>query len=71
MLLCPWDSPGKHTGVGCPALLQGIFLTQGSNPHLFCLPVLATGFFTINATCEILQARILEWIAYPFFSRSF
>ena len=31
------DSPGKNTGVGCHALLQGIFLTQGSNPHLFCL----------------------------------
>ena len=29
--LCPWDSPGKNTGVGC-ALLQGIFLTWGSNP---------------------------------------
>ena len=25
------DSPGKNTGVGCPALLQGIFLIQGSN----------------------------------------
>ena len=24
-----WDSPGKNTGVGCHALLQGIFLTQG------------------------------------------
>ena len=24
-LLCPWDSPGKNTGVGCHALLQGIF----------------------------------------------
>ena len=32
-----WDSPGKNTGVGCHALLQGIFLTQGSNPHLLCL----------------------------------
>ena len=30
-LLCPWDSPGKDTGVGCLALLQGIFPTQGSN----------------------------------------
>ena len=28
------DSPGKNTGVGCQALLQGIFLTQGLNPHL-------------------------------------
>ena len=36
-LLCPWDSPGKNTGVGCRALLQGIFLTQGSNLHLLHL----------------------------------
>ena len=28
------NSPGKNTGVGCPFLLQGIFLTQGSNPGL-------------------------------------
>ena len=28
------DSPGKNTGVGCHALLQGIFPTQGSNPCL-------------------------------------
>ena len=34
-LLCPWDFPGKNTGVGCHFLLQGmIILTQGSNPHL-------------------------------------
>ena len=31
-LLCPWDSPGKNTGVSCHALLQGIFPTQGPNP---------------------------------------
>ena len=30
-LLCPWDSPGKNTGVGCHAHLQGIFPTQGWN----------------------------------------
>ena len=36
-LLCPWDSPGKNTGVGCHPLLQGIFPTQGSNPRLLCL----------------------------------
>ena len=30
-LLCPWDSSGKNTGVGCHALLQRVFLTQGSN----------------------------------------
>ena len=35
-LLCPLDSPGKNTGVGCQFLLQRIFLIQGSNlglPH--------------------------------------
>ena len=37
-LLCPWGFPGKHTGVGCHFLLQGIFLTQGLNLHLLCLP---------------------------------
>ena len=30
-LLCLWDSPGKNTRVVCHFLLQGIFLTQGSN----------------------------------------
>ena len=30
-LLCPWDFPGKNTGVGCHCLLQRIFPTQGSN----------------------------------------
>ena len=33
-LLCPWNSPSKNIGVGCYALLQGIFLTQGSNLSL-------------------------------------
>ena len=33
-LLCPWNSPGKNTGVGCHSLLHGIFPTQGSNPGL-------------------------------------
>ena len=37
MFLCPWDSLGKNTGVGCHALLQGIFLIQGSNPCLSLL----------------------------------
>jgi len=33
-LLCPWDFLDKNTGAGCHFLLQGIFLTQGSNPRL-------------------------------------
>ena len=40
-LLCPWDFLGKSTGVGCHFLLQGIFLTQGSNPGLpYCRQML-------------------------------
>ena len=38
---CPWGSPGKKARVGCHSLLQGIFLTQGSNPGLLhCRQVL-------------------------------
>ena len=36
-LLCPWDSPGKGTGVGCNTLFQGIFPTQGLKLYLLCL----------------------------------
>ena len=42
-LLCPWDSPGKNTGVGCHALLQGIFPTQGSNLSLLTSPAWGGG----------------------------
>ena len=61
-LLCPWDSPGKNTGMGCYALLQGIFPTQGSNPGLWhCRQILY---------CLSHQGspKILEWVAY-YFSR--
>ena len=33
----PWAFPGKNTGLGCHFLLQRIFPTQGSNPHLLHL----------------------------------
>ena len=53
------DSPGKNTGMGCHALLQGIFSTQGSNldlPHcrqiLYCLSHQG-------------NPRILDWVTYP------
>ena len=48
-LLCPWDSPGKNTRVGCYALLQGIFLTQGLNPLFY-----AGRFFIPSFTWEAL-----------------
>ena len=34
---CPQNFSGKNTRVGCRFLLQGIFLTQGSNPYLLHL----------------------------------
>ena len=43
---CPCDSPGKKTGMGYYALLQGIFPTQQSNPGLpNCRPWLMSFFF--------------------------
>ena len=39
--ICPWNSPGRNTGVGCHFLLQGIFATQGSSPgFLHCRQIL-------------------------------
>ena len=48
--LCPWDFLSKSTGVGCHCFLQGIFLTQGSNPGLLhCRQMLSnTDFFCMN-----------------------
>ena len=47
-LLCPWDSPGKNTGVGCHFLLQGIFLTQGfEQPSPTSVSCIAGGLFTL------------------------
>ena len=43
-LLCPRDPPGKNTGVGCRALLQGVFPTQGSN-LVFCVSFVPRVFF--------------------------
>ena len=54
------DSPGKNTGVGFHALLQGILPTQGSNPGLLhCRWIL---YYQSHQG----SPRILEWVAYPF-----
>ena len=55
------DSPGKNTGVGCHALLQGIFLTQG-------LPLCGQILYHLSHQGS---PRMLEWVAYPFPSFSF
>ena len=54
------DSPGKNTGVGCHALLQGIFPTQGSNPGLpHC-------WWILYCLSREGSPKILEWLVYPF-----
>ena len=50
-LLCPWDSPGKNAGVGCCALLQGSFPTQGSNLHLLHLLHWQAGSLSLGFSC--------------------
>ena len=49
-LLCPWDSPGKNTGVGGHVLLQGIFPTQGIKPVSLTSLALTGGFFTLGSS---------------------
>ena len=61
-LLRPWDSPGKSTGVGCHCLLQGIFLTQGSNPSLLqCRQILY--HLSHRGSPEVLRRRNLSPIS--------
>ena len=70
------DSSGKNAGVGCHALLQGIFPTQGLNPGLLhCRRTLSSETPGKSESCQvvsnsfrphgILQARILEWVPFP------
>ena len=47
-LLCPWNSPGKNTGVDCHTLLQGIFPTQELNLRLLCLLHWQAGYLPLE-----------------------
>ena len=52
-LLCPWDFPGKNTGVSCHFLLHGFFPTQGLKPpFLHCRQILYhwAWFFSTGST---------------------
>ena len=63
-LYSPRNSPGHNTGVGNRPLLQDIFPTQGSNPGL-------THFrWILYQLSHKGSPWILEWVAYPFSSRS-
>ena len=60
-LLAPWSSPGKNTGVGFCALLQGIFLTQESNLHPLGLLRWQAGSLPLAPPGKLPSAEIL-WI---------
>ena len=67
-LPCPWDSPGKNTGVGCHFLLQCVKVKSESEVAQSC-PTLRDpmdcslpGF----SAHGIFQARVLEWVAIAF-----
>ena len=53
-LLCPWDSPGKNTGVGCHFLLQGNLPDPGMEPGS---PAPAGGFFPTDPPGKPFKAR--------------
>ena len=62
------DCPGKNTGVGCHWLLQGIFLTQGSNsglPH--CRQIL----YCLSQGCPQIRKRHLCWFTRKHFYLGF
>ena len=63
------DSPGRNTRVGCQALLQGIFPTQGWNPHLSMSPALQAGSLPLASPgkpCDLSVGWGLRfWLSAP------
>ena len=67
-LPCPWDSPGKNTGVGCHFLLQCMKVKNESEVTLLC-PTLSDPVacrLPGSSVHGIFQARVLEWGAIAF-----
>ena len=68
--LCPRDSPGKNTGVGCHFLLQCMKVKSESEVAQLC-PILCDPMdcslpgFSVHG---IFQARVLEWGAIVFYN---
>ena len=68
ILLCPWDSPGKNTGVGCHFLLQCMKMKSESEFAQSC-PTLSDPTdcsLPGSSVHGIFQARVLEWGAIAF-----
>ena len=67
-LPCPWDSPGKNTGVGCHFLLQCMKVKSESEGAQSC-PTLSDPMdcsLPGSSIHGIFQARVLEWGAIAF-----
>ena len=65
---CPWDSPGKNTGVGCHCLLQCMQVKSESEVAQSC-PTLRDPMDCSppgSSVHGIFQARVLEWDAIAF-----
>ena len=70
-LLCPWNFPGKNTGVGCHFLLQGVFPTQGLNPCLVhwqadSLPLSSPASFCLMYFGTLFSLQIYNFNCYIF-----
>ena len=67
-LRCPWDSPGKNTGVGCHFLLHHMKVKSESEVSQSC-PTLCDPMDCSppgSSVHGIFQARVLEWGAIAF-----
>ena len=62
-LPCPWDSPGKNTGVGCHFLLQCKKVKSESEDAQSCLTLHDPMDCSLpgSSVHGIFQARVLEW----------
>ena len=71
-LPCPWDSPGKNSGVGCHFLLQGIKVKSESEAIQSCPTLHDLMDYSLPGSLipRILQARVLEWGAIAFSMRA-
>ena len=69
-LPCPWDSPGKNTGVGCHFLLQCMKVKSESQIAELCLTLCDPMDCNLpgSSTHGIFQATVLEWGAIAFSS---
>ena len=67
-LLCPWDSPGKNTGVGYHFLLQCMKVKSESEVAQSCPTLSNPKDWSLQGSSVhgIFQARVLEWGAIAF-----